>query len=221
MRRFKYPFSKQIHKKLIKKRIELLDYSARQRYIANRQLRWIFGALFWILFVFFLSIMIVLEQKIEPVIGKTLYTILVIFVSLVLPVLLLSIPYIKLEKKYPPQSLDIIPKDIIAIISIKLLKYYKIPDYYLVTKCYDSSNRLLVNKDVLLFFHNEKLRIVNDFTSTIKDFGCYEFGLDEFILSNGKNEDILTTEIKAENFYLSLGRRAKPFIASRGGNENV
>ncbi len=221
MRRLKYPFSKRIDKKLLKKRIDLLGNSARQRYIANRRLRWIFGALFWILFVFFLSIMIVLKQKIEPVIGKTLYTILVIFVSLVSPVLLLCTPYFRLEKNYPPQLLENIPKNIIAIINIKLLRYYKIPENYLVTKCFDSSNQLLANKDVLLFFHNDKLRIVNDFTSTIKDFGCYEFGLDEFELSYGKIEDIVTAEIKTKKFYLSLGKRAKPFIACRGGNENV
>lgn len=220
MRRFKYPFSKHIDKKLLRKRIDLLDNSARQRYIANRRFRLIFGALFWILFVFFLGIMIVLEQNIEPVIGKTLYTILVIFVSLILPALLLLFPYRKLEKNYPPQSLETFPKDIIAKINIKLLKYYKIPENYIVTKCYDCSNQLLVDKDVLLFFHKDKLRIVNDFTSTIKDFGCYEFGLDEFDLSYGKKEDIVTTEIKTEKFHLSLGKRAKPFIKNKGENND-
>lgn len=220
MRRFKYPFSKHIGKKLLRKRIDLLDNSARQRYIANRRFRLIFGALFWILFAFFLGIMIVLEQKIEPVIGKTLYTILVIFVSLILPALLLSYPYRKLEKNYPLQSLGTIPRDIITINNIKLLKYYKIPENYIVTKCYDSSNRLLVDKDVLLFFHNDKLRIVNDFTSTIKDFGCYEFKLNEFTLSYGKKEDIITTEIKTEKFYLSLGKKAKPYISNRGADAN-
>ena len=66
MRRFKYPFSKHIDKKLLRERIYLLDNSARQRYIANRRFHLIFGALYWILFVFFLGIMIVLEQNIEP-----------------------------------------------------------------------------------------------------------------------------------------------------------
>lgn len=220
MRRFKYPFSKHIGKKLLKKRIDLLDNLARQRYIANRRFRLIFGTLFWILLIFFLGLMIVLEQKMEPVIGKTLYTIFVIFVSLIVPGLLLYFPYRKLEKNYPPQLLETIPRDIIAMINIKLLKYYKIPQNYMVTKCYDCSNQLLVDKDVLLFFHNDKLRIVNDFTSTIKDFGCYEFGLDELELSYGKREDIVTTEIKTEKFNLSLGKRAKPFIIKESNYGN-
>lgn len=220
MRRFKYPFSKHIDKKLLRERIYLLDNSARQRYIANRRFHLIFGALYWILFVFFLGIMIVLEQNIEPVIGKTLYTILVIFVSLILPAFLLLFPYRILEKKYPPQLLETIPRDSIAIINIKLMKYYKITDNYIVTKCFDSSNQLLVEKDVLLFFHKDKLRIVNDFTSTIKDFGCFEFGLDEIKVMYGKQGDIVTTEIKAEKFYISLGKRAKPYISNRGADAN-
>lgn len=221
MRRFKYPFSKCIDKKLLRKRIDLLDNSARQRYIANRRFHLTFQALYWILFVFLLGIMIVLEQIIEPAIGKTLNTILVIFISLVLPILLLSFPFLKLEKHYPSQSLETFPRDIVAVINIKLLKYYKIPKNYIVTKCYDSSNHLLVEKDVLIFFHKDKLRIVNDFSSTIKDFGCFEFGLDEFKLSYGKKGDIVTTEIITEKLYISLGKRAKPFIARRGEIENV
>ena len=75
---------------------------------------------------FFIGDLIVFNQRIEPAIGKTFYTILVIFVSLVLPILLLSFPFLKLEKHYPSQSLETIPRDIVAIINIKLLKYYKI-----------------------------------------------------------------------------------------------
>lgn len=84
---------------------------------------------------------------------------------------------------------------------------------YLVTKCYDSSNNLLVNKDLLLFFHYNKLRIVNDFTSTINDFGCYELEIDSFDLYYGKRIDIVTIKIKTDKFYLSLGKRAKSFIS--------
>ena len=220
MRRFKYPFLKRINKKLLRKRINLLDEDERQKYISNRRFRWIFGSLFWVLFSFFLGMMIFLEPKIEPVIGKTWYTILVIFVSLILPALLLNFPYHKLERYYPPQSLEAISRETISEVNIKLLKYYNISEDYLVTKCYDCSNRLLIDKDVLLFFHNGKLRIANDFTSTIKDFGWYEFGLDEFDMSYEKKEDIVTTEIKAEKLYLSLGRRAKPFILSRGAESS-
>ncbi len=216
MRRFKYPFLKWINKKLLRKRINLLDEVERQKYISNRRFRWIFVFLFWVSVGFFLGIMIFLEPKIEPVIGKTLYAILVIFVSLILPALLLYFPYHKLERNYPSQSLETISRETISEVNTKLLKYYNVPEDYLVTKCYDCLNQLLIDKDVLLFFHNGKLRIVNDFTSTIKDFGCYEFELNEFDMSYGKKEDIITTEIKAEKFFLSLGKRAKPFISCGG-----
>lgn len=36
----------------------------------------------------------------------------------------------------------------------------------------------------------------------------------------GKKENIVTTEIKAEKFYISLGKRAKPYISNRGADAN-
>jgi len=39
-------------------------------------------------------------------------------------------------------------------------------------------------------------------------------------MSYGKKEDIVTTEIKAEKSYLSLGKRAKPYITSKGADAN-
>ncbi len=220
MKRFKYLYSKKIEKKLLKKRIDLLEKESRQKYILNRRFHWIFATLFWILSIIFLGLMIILENKIVPVIGNTLYPILVIIVCLILPALLLYFPYRKLEKNYPPQSLETIPKDIIAETNFKLIKYYKISGNYLITKCYDSTNHLLINKDVMLFFYKNKLRIVNDFTSTIKDFGCFEFRLDEFELTYGKKDDVITTEFKTEKFYLSLGKRAKSYISSKEADAN-
>lgn len=221
MRRFKYPFTKFIKKKLLKKRIRLLDKSARQRYISNRLFISFIGVSYWVLLVLFFIGMIFLEKTIEPMFGIKLNTILNIFISLVMPLLILIYPYNKLEKKYPRQSLEPIPRELISTVNIKLLKYYKIPENYLITKCYDCSNPQLIDKDVLLFFHNEKLRMVNDFTSTIKDFGCYEMDLNELDLSYGTNDCIITTEIRLRKFSCSLGKRAKSFISRRGiSNKN-
>jgi len=216
MRHFKYPFTKSINKKLHIKRIGLLDKSARQRYISNRLFISFIGVSYWVLFFLFFISMILIEKTIEPMMGKTLYTILNILISLIMPLLILIYPYIKFEKKYPRQFLEPIPRELISTVNIKLFQYYKIPESYLVTKCYDCSNPLLIDKDVLLFFHNEKLRMVNDFTSTIKDFGCYEMNLDELDLSYGKNERVITTDIKLRKFSCSLGKRAKSFISRRG-----
>lgn len=216
MRRFKYLLSNRINRQLHKKRVELLEKEAKKQYKANRLFIGTFGVLYWSMAGIFLIIMIIFEQEIEPIIGNPLFILLVIFVSFFLPAIILTIPYIKIEKKYPHQSLGVIPRDIIAQCNYPLVKFYKIPESYLVTKCYSSSNPLLVGKDVILFFSKDRLRIVNDFTTTIKDFGCYEFTIDEIVLDSEIMDNLATTVIKSKKITLSLGQRAKHFISSRG-----
>lgn len=216
MRKFKYLFSTKMNRRLLKKRIDLLDHDARHRYKANSLLYKVFGLLYWTMMVIFLAIMIILEQRIEALIGKTFFIILVIFVSLILPGLILIYPFVKLEKRYPRQSLGEIPRDTITQCNSHLTRFYKIPEKFIITKCYDSSNQLLIDKDLILFFYKDRLRIVNDFTSTIKDFGCYEFKMDEVELIYGQRDNLVTTEFKSKKLTLSLGKRAKPFISSKG-----
>lgn len=97
------------------------------------------------------------------------------------------------------------------------MKYYKIQDEHIITKCYDSSKSFLVDKDLILFFHRDRLRIVNDFTSTIKDFGCYEFSIDEIEVYYEQRDKLLTTIIQSKKLTLVLGKRAKPFIVKNRG----
>ncbi|XMB73074.1 hypothetical protein RJI07_03960 [Mycoplasmatota bacterium WC30] len=216
MRKFKYLHSKKIEKKQLKKRIDLLDPETRKRYKSNQLFSRVFGVLYWSMMVIFLGTMTFLERYIEPTIGKTLFTILVIICTFFLPALFLLYPYFKLAKKYPRQVLEDIPKDVITECNTTLFRFYKIPDNYIITKCYDSSNQNLVDKDLLLFFYKDKLRVVNDFTTTIKDFGCYEFELPEIEITYGKKGELTTAELKSKKLNLSLGKRAKPFIANKG-----
>ncbi len=198
MRKFKYPHSKRIRRKLLRNRIDLLNPEAKKRYKSNRLFFTVFGMLFWAMMIIFLVLMIFIEQLIEPVIGRTSFIILVIFCSLLLPAIILIYPFIKLEKKYPRQELEEIPREIITECNSSLFKFYKIPDDYVITKCYNSSNQRLKNKDLLLHIYKDKLRIVNDFTTTIRDFGCYEFDMIEMEIDYGKIGDLTTTEIRSK-----------------------
>jgi len=65
-----------------------------------------------------------------------------------------------------------------------------------------------------LFFNKGRLRIVNDFTTTIKDFGCYEFSIDEIEVFYEQRDKLLTTIIQSKKLTLVLGKRAKPFIVN-------
>ena len=70
----------------------------------------------------------------------------------------------------------------------------------------------MINKDVILFIYNNKLRIINDFTSSKKDFGCYEIPKNEIICVYEEHNKLLSAAIKCNNFIVVLGKRAKPFI---------
>lgn len=117
-----------------------------------------------------------------------------------------------IDKFVPHVSVPQINKEIVNECAATLKKYYKIDNNFIVTKCYKCSVKELTNKDLLLFIHNGNLRIVNDFTSTIKDFGCYEISRDEleycYITENG----LLSTHIKCNEIEFLLGKRAGSFI---------
>ena len=81
MRKFKYLHSKRIEKKLLKKRIDLLNPEARKRFKSNQLFSRVFAVLYWSIMIVSLGAMIFLERYIEPAIGKTLFIILVIFES--------------------------------------------------------------------------------------------------------------------------------------------
>jgi len=221
MRKFKYLHSKRIEKKLLKKRIDLLNPEARKRFKSNQLFSRFFAVLYWSMMIVFLGAMIFIERYIEPAIGKTLFIILVIFCTFFLPGVILLFPYIKLAKKYPRQRLEDIPREVITECNTPLFKFYKIPENFIITKCYDSSNQNLISKDLLIYIYKDRLRIVNDFTTTNKDFGCYEFELSETEIKYGKKGDLTTTELSANKLTLSLGKRAKPFISNKGGTDDV
>ncbi|MGE4572450.1 MAG: hypothetical protein AB7E09_06885 [Candidatus Izemoplasmatales bacterium] len=198
MRKFKYLHSRRIEKKLLKKRIDILNPKARKRFKSNQLFSRVFAVLYWSMMIVFLGAMIILERYIELAIGKTLFIILVIFCTFFLPGVILLFPYIKLAKKYPRQSLQDIPREIVTECNVPLFKFYRIPENFIITKCYDSSNQRLKNKDLLLYIYKDKLRIVNDFTTTISDFGCYEFDMIEMEIDYGKIGDLTTTEIRSK-----------------------
>jgi ABC-type transport system involved in multi-copper enzyme maturation permease subunit len=93
-----------VKKKLLKKRINLLDDEARHKYNSRSLFNNVFVVLYWTMMVIFLFTMIIFKQEVESLIGKLLFIALVIFVSFFLPVILLIFPYQKLDKNYPNQS---------------------------------------------------------------------------------------------------------------------
>lgn len=219
MKRFKYMFSKKAQQTLLRMRIDLLQPEEKKRYKDHKLFSKIFITIYFTLMIAFLVLTIFLQKYIEPITGNFLFITIVVFSALILPGVLLIYPYIKLEHKYPPQSLGHLPNDIIESSNKALFKYYKISENYIVTKCYDCSNQLLIGKDLLLFFYKDRLRVVNDLTQSTKDFGCFEFKIEELELSYGTFENLQTTIIRSKGFFISCGKRANPFITKNIGTK--
>lgn len=113
----------------------------------------------------------------------------------------------------PPVTQGKITSEMIIKITKPLRNYYEVPEKnYIVTKCYKSSNELLSDKDLLLFFVDGKLRITNNLYQSKKDLGCLEFSKEETSVKNIIDGKLVKTMIKCDGFYLELGYRARTYI---------
>ncbi|VEU80849.1 hypothetical protein [Haploplasma axanthum] len=162
MRKFKYPFQKRINKKLLRKRIMLLDEEKRKKYKAYILFRNLLSVLFVVVVFILLIVMAIFSEKIGRAIGKFFTAVVTLLITFIVPGVFVIFIYLKLENNYSYQSLGNIPRKTIQECNKSLMKFYKVSSNYIITKCYNSSNDFLTNKDVILFFYKSKLRIIND-----------------------------------------------------------
>lgn len=121
-----------------------------------------------------------------------------------------------LWKKVESCRLPLIKKEIFSKACGHLREYYELQEPYIVTKCFDATDKKFKNHDVCIFVVHDELRITTDlmrgFLHGERDLGCYAFKQDEITLSKQKGEKHLIAEIKAGNTVFLLGYRAKGFI---------
>lgn len=118
-----------------------------------------------------------------------------------------------LRRFIPPTTPKRITAELIVKVTKPLRNYYSVSESdYITTKCYDCTNELFVGKDVILFFKDGKLRIVNDFYHSIKDLGCVELVEEEFSVSNKTADGRVMTTVETKDFFIKLGYRARTFI---------
>ncbi len=97
-----------------------------------------------------------------------------------------------------------------------LRAYYGIKEPYLITKCYEASDKRFTKKDICLYFAGGELRItadlVNGFQKAYKDIGCYAMTADELAVRSVPYENRYATELVAGDTHFLLGSRARKFI---------
>ena len=97
-----------------------------------------------------------------------------------------------------------------------LRKYYGLKEPYIITKCFDATDKKFKNHDVCIFIVGEEIRIttdlINGFLHGERDLGSYAFKREEIILSKSHIQNHLVTKLREDSTVFILGYRAKRFI---------
>ena len=150
--------------------------------------------------------------KILCYIGIVLLGFVLLIVSSALTYVI-SLPF---WKKVESFNLPAIKKEILAKACAHLREYYQLQEPYIVTKCYDSTDKQFTNHDVCIFVVGNELRITTDivkgFLHGDRDLGCYALNKEEICLSKKCGDKFLIAELTAKDTTFLLGYRAKSFI---------
>ena len=108
-------------------------------------------------------------------------------------------------------------KEIFSKASAHLRDYYGFDEPYIITKCFDSTDKKFIDCDVCIFVCDGELRITKDivhgFLYGEKDLGCYAFRADEIKLSKQIGEKRFRCELSSNDVTFLLGYRAEKYIS--------
>ena len=212
MKYFKYPFQKRIIRKMISEMIKKYSKNQKRNYYILKVMTYIAIMFFFLLMAPIIYFAVNMYDYPNNNIIATILSVLLCVIFIPASAIISFIIFTPIFKFFPYNSLPEITSQMINKVTKPLKEFYRVPNEYIITKCYHSTDNKLINKDVLLFFNNESIRVVNNFYSSTKDFGCYEFKLDEIEFYNQKINNKITTIIKNKKITLHLGYRAKTFI---------
>ena len=107
-------------------------------------------------------------------------------------------------------------KEIFSKACKHLRDYYQLQEPYIITKCFEATDKNFQNHDVCIFVADDELRITADliqgFLHGERDLGCHAFKRDEIVVSKKEENNLMIAELKAGDTVFSLGYRAKSFI---------
>ena len=146
------------------------------------------------------------------IIGNVIVTFILLIVGFILAAILTTPLWNKVESFHIPSM----KRKIISKACEHLRDYYELQEPYIITKCFDATNKIFKNHDVCIFVVGDELRLTTDivhgFLYEERDLGCYAFKRDEITLSKQQNGNHLIAELKSDNAIFLLGYRAKRFI---------
>jgi len=150
--------------------------------------------------------------KVLVIVGKVIVGFILLIVGGVITVGLTMPLWKKVESFHIPS----IKKEVFSKACGHLREYYELQEPYIITKCFDATDKNFQNHDVCIFIVHDELRLSTDlvrgFLHGERDLGCYAFKRDEITILKQQNEKRLIAELKSENTVFILGYRAKGFI---------
>ena len=146
------------------------------------------------------------------IVGKLIVGFILLIVGGVITVGLTMPLWKKVESFHIPSM----KKEIFSKACGHLREYYELQEPYIITKCFDSTDKKFINHDVCIFVVHDELRLTTDlvrgFLHGERDLGCYVFKRDEITISKRQDENRLSAELRVDNTVFVLGYRAKGFI---------
>ena len=155
------------------------------------------------------------------IVGKVIVGFILLIVSGGLTAILTT----PLWKKVETFDIPLMKKEIFSKACNHLRDYYKLQEPYIITKCFEATDKNFKNHDVCIFIVGDELRITTDliqgFLHGERDLGCYAFKTEEITLLKRNNGKHLVAELRADNTVFLLGYRAKGFIDNFLNSKNV
>ena len=155
------------------------------------------------------------------IVGKVIVGFILLIVSGGLTAILTT----PLWKKVETFDIPLMKKEIFSKACKHLRDYYQLQEPYIITKCFEATDKNFQNHDVCIFIVGDELRITTDlirgFLHGERDLGCYAFKIEEITLLKRNNGMHLVAELRADNTVFLLGYRAKGFIDNFLNSKNV
>ncbi|MGN0814820.1 MAG: hypothetical protein ACI4MH_06290 [Candidatus Coproplasma sp.] len=144
--------------------------------------------------------------------GKVIVWLIMFIAGGVLTVVLTTPLWKKAESFHIPSM----KKEIFSKACKHLRDYYRLQEPYIITKCFDATDKKFQNHDVCIFVVGDELRIttdlINGFLHGERDLGCYAFKREDITLLKQKDGNRLVVELRTDSAVFLLGYRAKGFI---------
>lgn len=223
MRYFKYKNTNKTHELALKEQYKAITCD--KQLILRKRKRWeTFSTIISLIIFITTSILGIYLLKIIPQPSGLFWYILVsvvkllvfLFIILVVCGFITVVLTAPLWRKVDSFHLSSLKKKIFSEACRHLRKFYGLKEPYIVTKCFDATDKKFQNHDVCIFVVDDELRITTDlirgFLHGKRDLGCYAFIKNEIVLSKQESGKHLIAELKVDDMVFMLGYRAKGFI---------